>query len=98
VVSKAWFGWPTDDTLESLRDAWLDASDLKSQKVIAKQTQRRGLQTLPYIPPGQFFQPTAFRSDIKDNVKAMYPLFRGVRRGWQSSGLRRCENPSEPAR
>ena len=30
---------------------------------------------------GQLFQPTAFRSDIKDIVKAMFPLFWGVRRG-----------------
>jgi len=33
------------------------------------------LETVPYIPLGQIFQPTAFRSDIKDIVKAMYPLF-----------------------
>ena len=78
---KAWFGWPTDEKLESLRDAWFDAPDLKSQKAIAEQIQRQGLETLPYIPLGQFFQPTAFRSDIKDIVKAMYPLFWGVRRG-----------------
>jgi peptide/nickel transport system substrate-binding protein len=78
---KAWFGWPTDDKLESLRDAWFDATDLASQKAIAEQIQLRGLETLPYIPLGQIFQPTAFRSDIKDIVKAMFPLFWGVRRG-----------------
>jgi peptide/nickel transport system substrate-binding protein len=78
---KAWFGWPTDDKLEQLRDAWFDAPDLASQKAVAEQIQRRGLETLPYIPLGQYFQPTAYRSDIKDIVKAMYPLFWGVRRG-----------------
>jgi peptide/nickel transport system substrate-binding protein len=78
---KAWFGWPTDDKLDSLRDAWFDAPDLASQKAIAEQIQVRGLETLPYIPLGQIFQPTAFRSDIKDIVKAMFPLFWGVRRG-----------------
>jgi len=78
---KAWFGWPTDEKLESLRDAWFDAPDLKSQKALAEQIQVRGLETLPYLPLGQIFQPTAFRSDIKDIVKAMFPLFWGVRRG-----------------
>lgn len=78
---KAWFGWPTDEKLESLRDAWFDAPDLSSQKALAEQIQIRGLETLPYIPLGQVFQPTAFRSDIKDIVKAMFPLFWGVRRG-----------------
>ena len=42
---------------------------------------RSGLETLPYIPLGQIFQPTAFRSDIKDLVKSMFPLFWGVYRG-----------------
>jgi peptide/nickel transport system substrate-binding protein len=78
---KAWFGWPTDEKLESLRDAWFDAPDLASQRAIAEQIQLQGLQTLPYLPLGQMFQPTAFRSDIKDIVKAMFPLFWGVRRG-----------------
>ncbi len=53
---KAWFGWPTDEELESLRGAWFDAPDLRSQKAIAEQIQLRGLETLPYIPLGQFFQ------------------------------------------
>jgi peptide/nickel transport system substrate-binding protein len=78
--ADAWFGWPTDDKLETLRDAWFDAPDLKSQKAITEQIQLRGLDTLPYIPLGQMFQPTAFRSNIKDIVKAMFPLFWGVRR------------------
>ena len=78
---KAWFGWPTDEKLEALRDAWFDAPDLASQKNLADQIQLQGLESLPYLPLGQIFQPTAFRSDIKDIVKAMFPLFWGVRRG-----------------
>ncbi len=52
-----------------------------SQKALAEQIQLQGLEILPYIPLGQIFQPTAFRSDIKDIVKAMFPLFWGVHRG-----------------
>ena len=78
---KAWFGWPTDDKLEALREDWFDAPDPAAQKALAEQIQLRSLETLPYIPLGQIFQPTAFRSDIKDIVKSMYPLFWGVRRG-----------------
>jgi hypothetical protein len=36
--------------------------------------------TLPCIPLGLPFQPTAFRSDIRDMAKAAFPLFWGVRR------------------
>jgi peptide/nickel transport system substrate-binding protein len=77
---KAWFGWPTDDRLEVLRAAWFDAPDLTSQKAITEQIQRQALETLPYIPLGQYFQPTAFRSDIKDIQPGMFPLFWSVRR------------------
>ncbi len=79
--AKAWFGWPEDEELERLRTAWFDAPDLASQKAIAAQVQVRALETLPCIPLGQLFQPTAFRSDIKDIVKAAFPLFWGVRGG-----------------
>jgi peptide/nickel transport system substrate-binding protein len=79
--AKAWFGWPEDAELERLRTAWFDAPDLPAQKVIAAQVQMRALETLPCIPLGQLFQPTAFRSDLVDIVKAAYPLFWSVRRG-----------------
>jgi peptide/nickel transport system substrate-binding protein len=78
--AKAWFGWPDDPELERLRTAWFDAPDLPAQKAIAAQVQVRALETLPCIPLGQLFQPTAFRSDITDIVKAAFPLFWGVRR------------------
>jgi peptide/nickel transport system substrate-binding protein len=78
--AKAWFGWPDDEELERLRTAWFDAPDLPAQKAIAAQVQMRALETLPCIPLGQLFQPTAFRSDITDIVKAAFPLFWGVRR------------------
>jgi peptide/nickel transport system substrate-binding protein len=78
--AKAWFGWPTDEKLESLRAAWFDAPDLKPQKEIAEQVQLQALQTVPYIPLGQIFQPTAFRSDIHDLVNGPFALFWRVHR------------------
>ena len=78
--AKAWYGWPDDEELERLRTAWFDAPDLPAKKAIAEQVQVRALETVPCIPLGHLFQPTAFRSDIKDIVKAAFPLFWGVRR------------------
>ena len=77
---KGWFGWPTDERLETAREAWFDAPDLAAQKVVAARIQVQAFETVPYIPLGQVFQPTAFRSDIKDIVAAAIPLFWGVRR------------------
>jgi peptide/nickel transport system substrate-binding protein len=79
--AKAWFGWPDDEKLESLRAAWFDAPDLKSQKEIAEQVQLEALQTVPYIPLGQIFQPTAVRSEIQGLVNGPFALFWSVHRG-----------------
>lgn len=79
--TKGWFGWTTDERLEALRASWFDAPDLAAQKSIAEQVQRQAMESVPYVPLGQLFQPTAFRSDIKDNVRSSFPVFWGVRRG-----------------
>lgn len=77
---KGGIGWPTDDRLETLRDAWFDAPDQAARKQIAEQIQLQALESVPYVPLGQVFLPTAFRSDIRDIVKAAIPLFWGVHR------------------
>jgi len=77
---KGAIGWPTDDRLESLRETWFDAPDEAGRKAIAEQIQLQALQSVPYVPLGQFFQPTAFRSDLKDIVKSHLPLFWDVHR------------------
>ena len=78
--TKGWFGWPTDEKLEALREAWFDAPTLDAQKELAAQIQAQALQLVPVIPLGQIFQPAAFRSDIKDVVTSSFPVFWGVRR------------------
>lgn len=78
---KGGIGWPADDRLASLWEAWFDAPDLTGRKAIAEQIQLQALRGVPYVPLGQVFQPTGFRSDIKDIEKAAIPLFWGVRRG-----------------
>ena len=57
--AKAWFGWPNDEKLESLCASWFDAPDLKAQKAIAEQVQLQALQTVPYVPLGEIFQPNS---------------------------------------
>ena len=84
---KGGMGWPTDDRLEALRANWFDAPDLASRKAIAAQIQLQALESVPYVPMGQVFLPTAFRSEIKDIVKAAIPMFWSVRRGNCSPGV-----------
>ena len=77
---KGWFGWPTDERFEQLRDAWFEASDLAGQKLAAEQIQARFFETVPFLPLCRVLQPMAFRSEIQDVVSASFPLFWGVRR------------------
>jgi peptide/nickel transport system substrate-binding protein len=78
--ANAWFGWPDSPRIEALRDAWYEAPDLAGQRALCEEIQRAALDELPYIPLGQWYNPTALRSDIRDVVKAPFPIFWGARR------------------
>jgi peptide/nickel transport system substrate-binding protein len=74
---KAWFGWPTAPKMEELRDAWFDAPDLAAQKEICRQLQVQFWQDVPYVPLGEYFRPTARRSNINVPTRG-FPLFFNV--------------------
>jgi peptide/nickel transport system substrate-binding protein len=62
---KAWFGWPTDDKIEALIDAWFKAPDLAAQKQLATDIQVEAYNNnVPYVPTGQFVVPTAYRKNL----------------------------------
>ncbi len=77
--ATAWFGWPNDPKMEALRLAWYDAPDLASQKKLCADMQAELFADPSYCPLGLFYQPTTFRSDLKD-VPEGIPQFYRVRR------------------
>ncbi|MBO1076883.1 ABC transporter substrate-binding protein [Roseomonas marmotae] len=77
---QGWFGWPTSPRLEALREEWLDAPDRAEQRRIAGEMQRIAFEEVPFIPLGQLFNATAFRTDIVDIVPASFPIFWNVKR------------------
>jgi peptide/nickel transport system substrate-binding protein len=77
---KAWFGWPSSQRVEDLRAAWLEAPDLPTQQKIAGDLQVAALEEVIYLPTGQYFLDSAWRSDIKDVVKGTF-VFWNVKRG-----------------
>jgi peptide/nickel transport system substrate-binding protein len=62
---RAWFGWPSDSTIEALREEWLHASDSEARQEIASKIQERAFETVPYIPTGQYMPKTAYRKNLK---------------------------------
>lgn len=73
-------GWPTIPGLETLRDDWFKAPDLAAQQDIARRIQTLAFQEVPYVPLGQRFFPTSFRSNLTGVLNGN-PVFWNVRRG-----------------
>lgn len=76
--ASAWFGWPKAPRMEALRDDWLGAADLASQKRIAADIQAQAFVDVPFLPLGEFFQPTVYRRTLEGMLKGM-PLFWNLR-------------------
>jgi peptide/nickel transport system substrate-binding protein len=65
ACDKAWFGWPCDERIEQLRDAWTREVDPAKQRKIIEDLQVRMYEFVPYIPWGQWTAPVAYRSNLK---------------------------------
>ncbi|MBR0665875.1 ABC transporter substrate-binding protein [Roseomonas hellenica] len=66
----AWFGWPSDPELETLRNAWFEAPDLASQQAVVQRLQEQAFRSMPYVPLGYYVQPAAWRR----NVTGVFPV------------------------
>ena len=62
---KGWFGWPTDDVQEKLRDEWARAETTEQRKEVARRMQKNAWDFVPHIYMGHFFRVTAFRKSVK---------------------------------
>ena len=75
----AWNGWPTAPKLEAIRDQWLHAPDMATQKALAADMQRQAFQDVPAMPLGLYYQPVAYRKDLTGMIKGLI-LFTGIKR------------------
>jgi len=62
---KGWFGWPTDDVHEKLRDKWAAAGSLDEQKAVAREMQKHDWDFVPHVWLGQWLSPVAYRKNLK---------------------------------
>lgn len=75
-----WPGWPDDPAAARLRDAWIDAGDLTSQRAIAAQLQVQVFTTAAFVPLGQWFPTAAWRNTVTGLQKGSFPVFWDVTR------------------
>ena len=83
-LSNIWFvspcaqanvGWACDDELTKLIEAWAREPDRDKRHAMIDAIQTRGFISVPYAPLGQFFQPIAFRSNIKGVLLSGVPVY-----------------------
>lgn len=73
-------GWPTSETIEALRDQWLDAPDTAARKKLADDLQRQAFIDLPYVPLGQYFNQTSYKPSLTGVLDGV-PVFWNVKKG-----------------
>ncbi|WP_246053490.1 ABC transporter substrate-binding protein [Paracoccus hibiscisoli] len=76
----AWFGWPTDETIEALKEEFIDAPDADAQVAVAEEIQAHALENGLLIPLGQYTLPQARRTTITDMINSPVPVFWGVQK------------------
>ena len=70
TCDAAWFGWPCDAEAEKMRQAFIRETDPAKQKQIAEDLHKRlWTENIPYIPVGQYDQPTIHRKNITGWLK-----------------------------
>lgn len=57
-------GWYRSERMEALRRTWLEADGTAAQAAICRRIQELAWEEVPFLPLGQYLQPTAHRSSI----------------------------------
>lgn len=77
--TAAWFGWPKNDKIEELYNAWFEAPNQASQQKLCEEMQVAFWQNPGYAPLGMYDQPTAFQKYLQD-VPEGWPQFYGLKK------------------
>jgi peptide/nickel transport system substrate-binding protein len=77
---KAWFGWPCDDEIEKLRAEFTMIPDLAGRAANARAVQLRAIETVPYVPVGQFFLVRGYQKNLSGLLSVGLPVYWSVGR------------------
>jgi peptide/nickel transport system substrate-binding protein len=67
-------GWPSDEKLEALRQAWFQAANDEARREIAAQIQAREFEFVTYIPTGQYRAHPAYRTALTGRLDAPFVI------------------------
>ena len=80
ACDKALFGWPCDDEIQALRDAFAREPDAAKQLAIAEKLQQRVAASPTHIHLGQWYQPTAMGTNISGAPVSPVAAFWGYKK------------------
>jgi peptide/nickel transport system substrate-binding protein len=63
--TKGWYGWPSNDEYEALRQKWADADTLEERQAIAKEMQRLTWDFVPTVLLGEQLRTAAMRANVR---------------------------------
>ncbi|RUW97636.1 ABC transporter substrate-binding protein, partial [Mesorhizobium sp. M2A.F.Ca.ET.037.01.1.1] len=70
----AWFGWPCDEEIEKLRDAFVSATSDAEKEAVTFDLQKRASEYLPFVLTGETSSPVIRRAEI-EGFDADVPVF-----------------------
>ncbi len=79
--AAAWYGWPENAKLETLRSQFVDSTDEGEKRRIAEALQQETFEAAMFVPLGQYFQSAAWRTSLSGHLKGQPPLFWNVKKG-----------------
>jgi peptide/nickel transport system substrate-binding protein len=74
-----WYGWANIPQFDKLTTAWLRATDQAKRQQIAEDIKKVALDEVPYVPWGEWINPTAFRKNVQGILKFTAPVFWNVK-------------------
>ncbi|MCK8783283.1 ABC transporter substrate-binding protein [Roseomonas sp. NAR14] len=74
-------GWPCDAEMERLRDAYLAAPDAGGRAEVAAAYHARALETVPYMPLGQFSLVRGYSARLRGILDAPVPVYWNISKG-----------------
>ena len=77
---KSWFGWPSDDEIEKLRDRFARETDAAKKKTLAEDIQARAFAIGTHAPLGEYIEPLAARRNITGFVTGPGNLYWNIKK------------------
>jgi peptide/nickel transport system substrate-binding protein len=77
---KSWFGWPSDEPLEKLRDQFARETDEAKKKALAESIQARAFEIGTHAPLGEYVNPLAARRNVTGFVTGPGNLYWNIKK------------------